>query len=183
MAEKKLCLRHAVLCALIVWVFSMASSWSRAYEKPVGMSLLFQSSGMQVAVLRFDPDGRRGPVPGAVGGMYPNGGAEMSFMPIDNEHDLPKSVTIEWLVATPQYDEEWRVLSSRADKYSKQWIEDVSAVNARAPHHTKRIDLTSVIIPNLVEQVRANSTKIQLRLVITFNNDSVEIKAQAYNWR
>lgn len=158
-------------------------SSSPADDKPVGMTLLFQSSGMPVGVLRFDPDGRRGPVPGAVGGMYPRGGAELTFMPSDSKHGLPKFVNVEWMVATPEYDEKWKNLSSRADKHSKPWIADVEAVNAKAPHHTKRVDLTPIITPELVDQVRLDRQNTQLKLIITFNNDDMDIKALAYKWR
>lgn len=183
MAQEKLWFRRSVFVALIVVLLATVLSASPADDKPIGMSLLFQSAGMQVGVLRFDPDGRRGPVPGAVGGMYPRGGAEMAFMPGDSKHRLPKFADVEWMVATPEYDEEWKILSSRTDKYSKQWIADADTANAKAPHHTKRVDLTSIITPELVEQVRADRLNTQLRLIITFNNDDVDIKALAYKWR
>jgi hypothetical protein len=104
-------------------------------------------------------------------------------MPDDSKNSLPKFVEIEWMVATPEYKEEWKILSSRADKYSKQWIDDVGLVNAKAPHYIKRIDLTSITTPELVNQVRADRQNTQLKLVITFNNNDVDIKALAYKWR
>lgn len=58
--------------------------------KPVGMTLLFKVRA-GVVVRRFDPEGVRGPVPGAVGGMFPGGGAVMSFMPGDSGRGLPKT--------------------------------------------------------------------------------------------
>jgi hypothetical protein len=183
MAQATLWIRSSVFLALMMGLLASVLSSGRADDKPVGMTLLFQSSGMQVGVLHFDPDGRRGPVPGAVGGMYPRGGKEMVFMPGDSKHGLPTFVDVEWMVATPEYDEKWKILSSRGDKYSKQWIVDADAVNAKAPHHTKRVDLTSIITPELVDQVRLDRHNTQLKLIITFNNDDVDIKALAYKWR
>lgn len=49
---------------------------------------------------------------GCRGGIYPHGGAEMAFMPGDSKHRLPKFVNVEWMVATPEYDEEWKILSN-----------------------------------------------------------------------
>ena len=170
---------RTVLLGVLVFLLSSC----RADDKPIGMSLLFQSAGRTVGVKRFDPDGMRGPVPGAVGGIYPRGGKEMSFMPGDSKRAVPRFVDISWMVATPTYDKQWEILSGRDDKYSKQWLADVEAVNASAPNYTRRIDLFSIITPDLISQVRADSHNTQLKLVITFNNDDVDIKAMAYKWR
>jgi hypothetical protein len=145
------------------------------------MSLQFSNVGHDsIGVLRFDPDGMRGPVPGAVG----SGGAKhMSFMPGDGKRGMPRFVDVTWMVATAEYNAEWEVLSSRQDKYSKQWNADVDAVNARAPHYTRRIDLTPIITPELIAQVRADRQNTQLKVIITFNNDEVDIRAEAYKWR
>jgi hypothetical protein len=166
---------------MIALLGAFSSAWTD--EGTVGMALLFQSSGVQVGVLRFDPDGKRGPVPGAVGGVYPRGGKEMAFMPGDSKYGPPKFVEIEWMVATRKYADEWKVLSRRSDKYSKQWIDDANAINARAPHYAKRIDLTKIINPKLEAEVRANSQNTLLKLIITFNDGDVDIKARPYKWR
>jgi hypothetical protein len=183
MAQTKLWNRYSIFRQLILVPLIMSTIACRADDKPVGMTLLFQSAGMPVGVLRFDPDGMRGPVPGAVGGIYPRGGAEMSFMPGDSKRGMPAFVDVKWMVATPEYDAEWKILSSRSDKYSKQWLRDVDAVNGKAPNYTKRIDLVNTITPELVAQVRADYKNTQLKLIITFNNDEVDIKAVAYKWR
>lgn len=152
-------------------------------QRPVGMTLLFLNVGTDsIGVKRFDPDGLRGPVPGALGASLTEG-KQMSFMPGDSKRGVPQFVEVEWMVATPQYDDEWKALSSRTDKYSKQWLTDVNAVNARAPHYTRRIDLTSIVTPALIEQVRANRANTQLKLTIRFNNDQVSIEARAEKWR
>jgi len=162
-------------------VLGVAPCWED--EKPIGMTLLFQSAGMPVGVLRFDPDGMRGPVPGAVGGMSPRGGAIMSFMPGDSKHGVPRFVDVEWMVATENYRHAREVLNARSDRYSEKWIEDSKRINQEAPRHLVRKDLTKLITRDLVEQVRTNNQNTQLRLVVTFNNDEVDIKAEAYKWR
>jgi hypothetical protein len=183
MAQATLRFGRSIFLALIIGLLVNINSSSQPSDKPIGMTLLFQSSSVPVGVLRFDPDSRRGPVPGAVGGMYPRGGAEISFMPDDNRHSLPKFVDVQWMVATPAYDDEWKTLSERADKYSKKWMADAKKINAKAPHYTKRIDLTPIITSELINQVRSDSQNMQLKLIITFDNDEVYIKALADKWR
>ena len=107
----------------------------------------------------------------------------MSFMPGDTKRGILQFVEIKWMVATLEYDNQRKTLSSRADKYSKQWIADVDVVNAKAPHYTKRIDLASIITPELIAQVRANAQNTQPKLIITFNNEDVGIQAVGYKWR
>jgi hypothetical protein len=183
MAQAKLWTRYFLFRALMMGLLATLLTACRANDKPVGMTLLFQSAGMPVGVLRFDPGGRRGPVPGAVRGMSPQGGAEMSFMPGDSKRGMPTFVEVEWMVATAEYQREREVLHSRSDRYSDQWIQDSKQSNQRAPHYTRRIDLTPIITPNLVAQVRADRQNTQLKVIITFNNEDVDIKAVAYKWR
>jgi hypothetical protein len=157
----------------------------RADDRPVGITLLFQSAGRPVVVLRFDPDGKRGPVPGAVGGMFPRGGAEMSFMPGDSRRGIPTFVEVEWAVPTKEF-ETWsaeRQKKSNAERYTPEGQAEYRQEWAKVPIYTKRIDFTSIITPELVEQVRTDRQNTQLKLIITFNNDNVDIKALAYKWR
>ena len=156
-----------------------------ADDGPVGMSLLFQSAGHPVGVARFDPDGQRGPVPGAVGGVFPKGGAQMSFMPGDSKRPIPRFVDIEWTVESNELRLEMdRVLYSRSDKFSDAWIKDFNAfMKTRVPRYTRRIDLTPIITPELLAKVRADRRGSLLKLIITFNNDQVDIKAEVEKWR
>jgi hypothetical protein len=183
MVARKLWRRTASLCAitLAVGLAFLASCATRA--QPIGMTLLFQSAGNHVGVLRFDPDGHRGPTPGAVGSMSPKGGKEMVFMPGESQRGVPQFVDVAWMVATPEYDKDWRILERRPDKYSKGWRATLSEVDARTPHYEKRIDLRPVITAELVDRVRANAHNTELKLIITFNNDNVDIQAIAYQWR
>jgi hypothetical protein len=160
----------------------------RDEDGPVGMTLLFQSAGRPVVVQRFDLDGRRGPVPGAVGGMYPRGGAEMAFMPGDSKRGMPQFVDVAWVVPTDDFDR-WAIeedqkpkgkvnkseLAERRAEFEKRW--------AANPQHAKRIDLTPIITPDLIAQVRADRQNTQLKLIVTFNNDKVDMQAEAYKWR
>ena len=172
---------RTVIPGLLVLLLSSC----RADDKPIGMSLLFQSAGRSVGVTRFDPDGMRGPVPGAVGGIYPRGGKEMAFMPGDSKRAVPKFVDVEWVVPTPESDI-WlknRESLPNSVRYSPEGIEESKRVAANQPHYAKRIDLALILIPELVAQVRADAQNTQLKLTITFNNDDVDITAMAYKWR
>ena len=172
MAQAKLWPRHPIRYALTVAALAMLAPSCRADEKAIGMTLLFQSAGNPVGVLRFDPDGLRGPVPGAVGGIYPRGGKEMAFMPGDGKRGIPEFVDIGWVVPTLEY-EEWsrkNRLKSKAEQYSEEGRDEYKREWAKNPNYTKRIDFTSIITPELVAQVRANAQTTQLKLTITFKS-------------
>lgn len=153
-----------------------------ADDGPVGMSLLFQSAGHPVGVARFDFDGQRGPVPG---GVSPGGGAQMTFMPGDSKRPVPSFVDIEWTVESNELRAEMdHVLYSRADKFSDAWMKDFNEfMKTRVPRYTRRIDLTPIITPELLAKVRADRRGSLLKLIITFNNDQVDIKAEVEKWR
>jgi hypothetical protein len=154
-------------------------------DTPVGMTLLFQSSGRPVVVRRFDPDGMRGPVPGSVGSMSPLGGKEMAFMPHDSKRGIPKFVDVAWAVPTKEY-ENWSDnfhKKSGAERYSPEGDAEYKQAWAKVPGYTKRVDLATIITPELIDQVRSDNQNTQLKLTITFNNDDVDIKALAYKWR
>lgn len=156
-----------------------------ADEGPVGMSLLFQSAGRPVLVQKFDIGGQRGPVPGVVGGMSPKGGAQMTFMPDDSKRGVPKFVEVGWLVWTDEYlawdkaynekPSDYRYSVEGQAEYRREW--------AKNPRYEQRIDLTPVITPELVAQVRADRRGSLLKLIITFNNDQVDIKVEVEKWR
>jgi hypothetical protein len=188
MAQAKLWFRRAIFHALTMGLLATLLASCRADDKPVGITLLFQSAGRPVVVQRFDPDGRRGPVPGAVGSMSPRGGKEMAFMPGDSKRGMPTFVEVAWVVPTDDFDR-WAEeedqkpkgqlnkdeLAQRRAEFKKRWTAN--------PSHIKRIDLTPIITPELIEQVRADHQNTQLKLIITFNNEDVDIKAVAYKWR
>jgi hypothetical protein len=183
MVTGKLRLRNASLHAITLAVALALLASCVSHAQPIGMTLLFQSAGDHVGVLRFDPDGQRGPTPGAVGSMSPKGGKEMVLMASDGRRGVPKFVDVAWMVATPEYEKDWQVLERRPDRYSKSWRATLRDVDARAPHYAKRIDLRPIITADLVERIHANAQNTQLKLIITFNNDNVDIQAIAYQWR
>ena len=183
MVEGTLWIRRAV-CGAVMGLLALGVASCREDEKPIGMTLLFQSAGMPVGVLRFDPDGMRGPVPGAVSGMSPRFGKQMTFMPRDSKHGAPRFVDVEWTVTTPALNAWWKEnISNRADKYSEKWNKDYQEAMKRVPRHSRRIDLSRIISAELIEKVRADHPNTQLKLTVTFNNDEVDIKAEAYKWR
>lgn len=185
MAQAKLWVGPWLFRALMMGLLATVLASAQAGDKSVGMTLLFQSAGREVGVRRFDPDGVRGPVPGSVGGMYPKGGAVMSFMPGDGRRGVPKFVEVEWVVPTPEADA-WvkkQDLLPNSVRYSPAGIAESKRMADQQPHYTKRIDLTPIITPELVAQVRADARNTQLKLIITFDNEAVDIKALAYKWR
>lgn len=160
-----------------------------ADDGPVGMSLLFQSAGRHVTVMRFDPDGQRGPVPGVVSGMSPRGGKEMTFMPGDSKRPVPSFVDVEWIAWTDEY-ERWsdaRDETRLRGEIKKEHLERMRLEQRQKwsenPHYIRRIDLTPILTPELLARVRADPHGSLLKLIITFNNDQVDIKAEVEKWR
>lgn len=151
-------------------------------ERPIGVTLLFLNVGSEpIGVKRFDPDGRRGPVPGALGR---GGKAQMAFMAGDSERGVPGFVEMEWSIWPKAVTEEMdRTLYARPDKFSAVWEKDYEAYVSRIVRHTRRIDLTAIITPELVAQVRADPQSTHLKLTVTFKDDDVTIAAEAYRWR
>lgn len=156
-----------------------------ADDGPVGMSLLFQSAGREVLVQKFDFDGQRGPVPGAVGGVFPKGGAQMSFMPGDSKRPVPREVEVEWLVWTDEYLAWDKAFNEKPGSYmnSPEGQAEYQREWAKNPRYTRRIDLTPIITPELLAKVRSDHHGSLLKLIITFSNDQVDIKAEVEKWR
>jgi hypothetical protein len=171
--------------ALMVSLLAMTLSACRADEGAVGMTLLFLNVGEDdIVVKRFDPDGLRGPVPGALGASSTEG-KQMAFMPGDSPRGMPQFVEVEWIIPNAEYLA-WSKENSKkssSDQYSKQNMADYKRLWNKNPQHSRRIDLTPVITPELLAQVRADRQNTQLKLTITFNNDEVNIRAEAYKWR
>ena len=179
--------RHFLLIVLISGLVSTTLASCRSDEQRVGMTLLFQSAGRPVGVWRFDPDGVRGPVPGAVDGMFPHGGAEMSFIPGDSARGMPQFVDVAWVAPLLESGQAASGVEKTPGVMSKvRWRNFLAELNVAyriTPTYTRRIDLTSIITPELLGQVRANAQDTQLKLFITFHNEDVDVKAMAYKWR
>lgn len=156
-----------------------------ANEGPVGMTLLFQSAGRPVLVQKLDFDGQRGPVPGAVGGMSPKSGKRMSFMPGDSKRPVPSYVDVGWLIWTDEYNAWDKAFNEKPGSYmnSPEGQAEYLREWAKNPRYERRIDLTSIITPELLAKVHADRRGSLLKLIITFNNNQVDIKAEVEKWR
>ena len=181
MATRKLWLHHCLL-ALSLGLLVMLSSACNE-ERPLGVTLLFLNVGSEpIGVKRFDPDGRRGPVPGALGR---GGGKQMAFMAGDSEHGVPRFVEAGWTIPNAEYRAWSAEMSNKPvnERYSAQNREDYQRLWNNNQRHTRRIDLTPIITPELVAQVRADPQSTHLKLTVTFKDDDVSIAAEAYRWR
>ena len=147
----------------------------------LGMSLLFTNKASNgIGVRRFATDGLTGPVPGALG---VGGSAQMSFMAGDSKRGVPQFVDIEWTVTTPEISEAQRQKDIRFKEYSTEWREETERIYAMSPMHKRRIDLTPILTPELLTQMRANRKNTQLKLKVVFTDDDVGITASAEVWR
>lgn len=153
-------------------------------ERPVGLTLLFLNVGRDsIVVKRFDPDGQRGPVPGALGAG--GGGAQMTFMPGDSNRGVPRFVEVEWIIPNKEYLAWSRENSKRSktEQYSTQNTNDYERLWSQNPRLIKNVDLTPVLTPELLARIRANPKSGNVKLTVTFNNDQVSIEAQAEKLR
>ena len=187
MAARELQLRHfrrALILGLGAAVLAACTGFS-GKEPSVGMTLEFMNWGKDFLVVkRFDPDGRRGPVPGGLGPSRTEG-KQLSFMPGDSQRGMPTFVDVEWVIP----NEDYRAFSAKvAETPHKDRKHDaIRAISERLwkanPTYTQRVDLTPIITPELVARVRADRQNTQLKLTITFNNDQVSIRSEANKWR
>jgi hypothetical protein len=67
--------------------------------------------------------------------------------------------------------------------YSKSWIEETKRINALNSNLMRRIDLTPILTPELLAQVRANRSSTNLKLTIVFEGENVTITATPEVWR
>ncbi len=179
----------------------LLSACANAGDDRVGMSLHFVNRGINsIGVYRFAPDGLEGPVPGALG---PDGnsyernkqdsqvGKSMSFMPTDSKHGVPQFVDIEWFVSTPEYraafSEYKQRLPLRGGMISKEELIqqkiERETIETLGRTYKRRIDLTPILTPELLTQVRANRKNTQLKLKVVFTDDDVTVTASAEVWR
>lgn len=109
----------------------------------------------------------------------------MTFMPGDSDRGIPRFVDVEWVVPTREYNE-WikrRDSLPNSVRYSPEGISESTREGAKQPRYIARVDLTPIITPELIAQVRADRENTQLKVTITFNNDAVDIRAEPYKWR
>jgi len=151
-------------------------------NSPVGLSLLFLNKGpYAIGVTRFDPDGQHGPVPGALG-VSPIDGAQMTFMSGDSKRGVPQFVEVGWLVSTPNIVNAENELDKKFRQYSPAWMDGIKGIQAIMPRHTRRVDLTTVITPELLDQVRANRSTTNLQMTVIFKDGDVTVIAEPEVW-
>ena len=110
----------------------------------------------------------------------------MSFMPSKHQSGMPKYVEVEWEEATTESeaalgkvtDLEGRISSAEWASY-KQALDNAYALRS---HFTRRIDLSSILTPELIAQVRANSNTTNLIVVVIFNGEDVTLLAEPEVW-
>ena len=187
MAARELQLRHfrrALILGLGVAVLAACAGFS-GKEPSVGMTLDFMNWGKDFLVVkRFDPDGRRGPVPGGLGPSRTEG-KQLSYMPGDSQRGMPTFVDVEWAIPNEDFNA-WSAEMKKQPpqaRYSKENRAIYERLWKANPTYTQRVDLTPIITPELVARVRADRQNTQLKLTITFNNDQVSIRSEAYKWR
>jgi hypothetical protein len=191
MAQGKLWLKHRLLSFLVGGFALILSVCAHGGDDAnVGMTMVFIDIGSSaIVVKRFDPDGLRGPVPGwlGAGGGESRGGAQMSFMPGDSKRGMPKFVEVEWDETTPESESALAEIPERLGHVTQEernaHDQKLKEAYSKRKKYIRRVDLTTIVTPQLIEQVRQDRQKTQLRLTIRFNNDQVEIQADAYKWR
>ena len=194
MAQEELRLHHrhqrrAVMTGLATLLLGAASA-CQAVDKPVGLTLLFMNKGSDFMVVeRFDPDGQRGPVPGGLG-AEPNdvtnqGGKQMTFMPGDSKRGLPQFVEVAWARHSEAFKSWSKQMDGAANEviYSKENREISEKLWKTNPRYIQRVDLTSILTPELVAQARTNPKTTNIKLTVTFRDDQVSIEATPEKWR
>jgi hypothetical protein len=191
MAQRQLPARHsrrALILGLGPLALGLAACAQAGgnQERPVGLTLLFLNVGSEsIGVKRFDPDGQRGPVPGALGAG--GGGAQMTFMPGDSKRGLPRFVEVEWTQETAESKAMFERLQQPKGMVSKEawstYTQQLDEVYKKGLRYTRRIDLTPILTPELLARIRANPKSGNVKLTVTFNNYQVSIEAQAEKLR
>lgn len=106
----------------------------------------------------------------------------MSFMSGDIKGVVPKSVEAEWI----SYSQEFTNWSKNTPYWEKDSKENNDIFDKLWPTNStyiQRIDLTSILTPELIEKIQADREKTQLKMIVIFRDDKVEITAEPYKWR
>jgi len=182
MVERKLRTdrRTAISCFFAATIFPAIGCASR--RDGIGLSLEFYNKGLRpLTTRRFDFDGKRGPIPGYLGPSNTEG-AMMSFMPGDTKGGIPQSVEVEWFLHSKEFSE-WSNNTPSEIKYASTSDEIYKKLQATNAHHIQRVDLTSILNPELIEKIQADRLNTQLKMIIIFRDDKVGITAEPYKWR
>jgi len=176
---------------MAAWATSLVGC-THAAPPSVGITLLFLNKGGRfIVVERFDPDGKRGPVPGALGsgaGLPDSAhGKQMSFMPGDSKRGVPEFVDVAWEESTPQAEAALGRIPKLTGKVSveeqasrKKLLDEAYALRRSYAH---RINLTPILTPELLAQVRSSQSATNLKLTVVFKGEDVTITAEPEVWR
>lgn len=181
MAERKLWAnrRAAIKYFLATAILSIGGCASRG--SGIGLSLEFYNKGTRpLLVKRFDSDEKRGPVPGHLGPQ--GGGARMAFMPGDLKEGISNFIEVEWFLHSEEFLA-WSNNTPDNERYSKENREIFRKLWATNPHYVQRIELTPILTPELIAKVQADRSNTQLKMIVIFRDDKVEITAKPYKWR
>ncbi|EPD39318.1 hypothetical protein HMPREF9701_03097 [Delftia acidovorans CCUG 274B] len=106
----------------------------------------------------------------------------MSFMPGDIKGGVPKSVEAEWVLHSEDFLA-WSKNTPDNERYSKENREIYRKLWAANPHYVQRVDLTPILTPELIAKVQADRENTQLKMIVIFRDDKVEITVEPYKWR
>lgn len=179
---------------LLMLLIGSALFGCQAKDGPIGLTLRWRCLGpfsIGVGAVTFEGQRGKNMGPGALGCIKSGGplgqqdwGKSEGYMPGDIQGPVPRWVEVAWMVANASYEEKWRALNSRKDKYSPQWMAEVDKIDSATPHHTRRVDLTKVISAALIEQVKKNRQNTQLVLMFTLKSDgTIDAEAFADKWQ
>lgn len=174
----------ALAVGLSTGLIACAQTAGAGQTRPVGLTLLFLNVGQDsIGVTRFDPDGLRGPTPGALGPSLTEG-KQMTFMPGDSKRGVPQFVDVEGEIWPKALNEEMkRDLYSRSDRGSAVWDSDYDEYVKRVKRFKTRVDLSSIVTSEVVSKAQLNAKSGNIKLTVKFNNDQVKIEAQPEQFR
>jgi len=182
MVERKLQTdrRTAISLFFAATIFPAIGCASR--REGIGLSLEFYNKGSHpLTTKRFDFDGKRGPIPGYLGPSLTES-KNMGFMPGDIKGGTPQSVEVEWFLHSKEFSD-WSNNTPSEIKYSSASDEIYKKLQATNAHYIQRVDLTSILNPELIEKIQADRLNTQLKMIIIFRDDKVGITAEPYKWR
>jgi len=175
-------------------VGTIAAGGCRADAGLVGFTLQYRCVGLNLVVTREEFESQRVTFgPGYLGcnkpGISENSSEftwkQMSYMPDDKTGKMPTWVEFRWMNFTKEF-QDWSAIEEAKPKSIQQLPSNVAEYERRRaalPNHTRRIALTTLVTPDLIARVKADRRNTQLKLTFTFNNEQLDVKAEAYKWR
>ena len=106
----------------------------------------------------------------------------MSFMPGDRQGGVPQSVEVEWIIYSPEFMA-WSDNVADSERYSKKNEETYRRLWATNRRYVQRVDLTTILTPDIVAKVLADRENTQLKMTVVFRDDKMDITAEPYKWR